>query len=109
MAFERGNEYWKFNNSILKDILLKYQRTINKIKVIEIFKNRIIDRESTDIRLLWDILKIYTKDRDKSINYCKRKSKLSEETTSKLESQFELFTTFKDEKRQIIYNNKSNN
>jgi len=66
---EKGNGFWKLNNSVLKDE--EYKFIINKL--IERQLTSINKENNYDIRLMWNVLKIEIK--DLTIAYCKNKSK----------------------------------
>ena len=80
---EKGNGFWKLNNSVLKDE--EYKFIINEL--IERQLTSINKENNYDIRLMWDVLKIEIK--DLTIAYCKNKSKKTREINRKLEKDLE--------------------
>ena len=77
---EKGNGYWKLNNSILQD--KQYQLLINKLIDNHI---RYFSCKNFDRRLMLDILKIVI--RESTEKYCKAKSKLNNRLMLSLEKQ----------------------
>ena len=54
---EKGNGFWKLNNSVLKDE--EYKFIINKPR--ENYLTSITKENNYDIRLIWDVLKKWNK------------------------------------------------
>jgi hypothetical protein len=67
---EKGNGYWKINNSILKEE--EYKKIINNL--IDSYLNT---KKTIDIRLLWDTFKIEI--REITSVYCRNKAKSTRE------------------------------
>ena len=75
---EKGNGFWKLNNSVLKDE--EYKFIINKPR--ENYLTSITKENNYDIRLIWDVLKNEIK--DLTIEYCKNKSIKSKGVKTKI-------------------------
>jgi len=84
---EKGNGYWKINNSILKEE--EYKKIINNL--IDRYLNT---KKTIDIRLLWDTLKIEI--REITSVYCKNKAKSIRENLRNLEKDLEFKIKSKD-------------
>ena len=84
---EKGNGYWKINNSILNEE--EYKKIINNL--IDSYLNT---KKTIDIRLLWDILKIEI--REISSVYCRNKAKSTRENLRNLEKDLEFKIKLKD-------------
>lgn len=94
-AKSKGPGYWKLNNSILNEenYLLKIEKLIDKYQTLMSINN-------TDIRLLWDALKIEIK--EFSIQYCKNKSKFKRNKIQEIEKKLkELIIDLNENKNRI--------
>jgi hypothetical protein len=78
---EKGNGYWKINNSILNEE--RYKQIINNL--IDSYLNT---KKTIDIRLLWDTLKIEI--REITSVYCRNKAKSTRENLRNLEKDLEI-------------------
>ena len=83
---EKGNGYWKINNSVLQE---EYKKIFNNLI------DRYLNTEKTiDIRLLWDALKVEI--REITSVYCKNKAKSTRENLRNLEKDLEFKIKSKD-------------
>ena len=88
---EKGNGYWKINNSILED--KDYQKVI-----INLIDKYLIEKNGIDCRLLWDGLKIEV--REVTMLYCKNRAKRTREYRRRLEKDLEQKMKLKDESQE---------
>ena len=86
---ERGNGYWKINNSVLQN--KDYQECIKCLIDKYTFK-----KDSIDCRLLWDGFKIEV--REVTTTYCRNKAKLTRERRRSLEQDLEQKMELIDER-----------